>query len=61
MSGATVTFEPGACTVWHTHPAGQLLIVTAGCGRVQRESGPPRRLLRPKSAGASLRQPKAVG
>jgi quercetin dioxygenase-like cupin family protein len=35
-----VTFEPGARTAWHTHPLGQTLIVTAGCGRVQREGGP---------------------
>jgi len=33
--GASVTFEPGARTAWHTHPLGQTLIVTAGCGRVQ--------------------------
>ena len=38
--GASVTFEPGARTVWHTHPLGQTLIVTAGCGRVQRAGGP---------------------
>jgi quercetin dioxygenase-like cupin family protein len=38
--GATVTFEPGARTAWHTHPLGQTLIVTAGCGRAQREGGP---------------------
>ncbi len=38
--GALVTFEPGARTVWHTHPLGQTLIVTAGCGWVQREGGP---------------------
>ncbi|MGD9807207.1 MAG: cupin domain-containing protein [Deferribacterales bacterium] len=38
-SGAYVTFEPGARTAWHTHPAGQTLIVTFGCGRVQREGG----------------------
>ena len=31
--GASVTFEPGARTAWHTHPLGQTLIVTAGCGR----------------------------
>jgi quercetin dioxygenase-like cupin family protein len=37
---ACVTFEPGARTEWHTHPLGQTLIVTAGCGRVQREGGP---------------------
>jgi quercetin dioxygenase-like cupin family protein len=35
-----VTFEPGARTAWHTHPLGQTLIVTAGCGRTQREGGP---------------------
>jgi len=39
VSGATVTFEPGARTTWHTHPLGQTLIVTAGLGRVQREGG----------------------
>ncbi|BDI28981.1 cupin [Capsulimonas corticalis] len=38
--GATVTFEPGARTAWHTHPLGQTLIVTAGLGRAQREGGP---------------------
>ena len=38
--GASVTFEPGARTAWHTHPLGQILIVTAGCGRVQRWEGP---------------------
>ncbi len=35
ISIASVTFEPGARTAWHTHPLGQTLIVTAGCGRVQ--------------------------
>ncbi|WP_415392461.1 cupin domain-containing protein [Paracoccus sp. SJTW-4] len=39
-AGAHVTFEPGARTAWHTHPAGQTLIVTFGRGRVQREGGP---------------------
>ncbi len=38
--GAYVTFEPGARTAWHTHPLGQILIVTAGCGRVRRWDGP---------------------
>jgi quercetin dioxygenase-like cupin family protein len=38
--GASVTFEPGARTAWHTHPLGQTLIVTAGLGRVQRDGGP---------------------
>lgn len=37
---ALVTFEPGARTAWHTHPLGQTLIVTTGCGRAQREGGP---------------------
>jgi quercetin dioxygenase-like cupin family protein len=36
---ATVTFEPGARTAWHTHPLGQTLIITAGIGWVQREGG----------------------
>ena len=39
-TGASVTFEPGARTAWHAHPLGQTLIVTAGCGRVQREGSP---------------------
>jgi quercetin dioxygenase-like cupin family protein len=38
--GAHVTFEPRARTAWHTHPLGQVLIVTSGCGRVQRWGGP---------------------
>jgi quercetin dioxygenase-like cupin family protein len=40
VQGASVTFEPGARTAWHTHPLGQALIVTAGLGRVQRAGGP---------------------
>lgn len=36
----SVTFEPGARTAWHTHPLGQSLIVTAGCGWAQHEGGP---------------------
>jgi quercetin dioxygenase-like cupin family protein len=38
-AGNAVTFEPGARTAWHTHPLGQVLIVTSGCGLVQREGG----------------------
>jgi quercetin dioxygenase-like cupin family protein len=38
-AAASVTFEPGARTAWHTHPLGQTLIITAGCGWVQREGG----------------------
>ena len=37
VQGVSVTFEPGARTAWHTHPLGQTLIVTAGCGWVQRD------------------------
>ena len=40
VQGASVTFEPGARTAWHTHPLGQTLVVTAGCGWAQREGGP---------------------
>ena len=40
VSGAHVTFEPGARTAWHTHPCGQTLIVTSGLGCVQRWGGP---------------------
>jgi len=39
-AGASVTFEPGARTAWHTHPLGQTLIVTSGCGLAQCEDGP---------------------
>ena len=39
-AGNAVTFEPGARTAWHTHPLGQTLIVTFGCGLAQRAGGP---------------------
>jgi quercetin dioxygenase-like cupin family protein len=39
-AAASVTFEAGARTAWHTHPLGQTIIVTAGCGRAQRAGGP---------------------
>ncbi|HEY2882677.1 MAG TPA: cupin domain-containing protein [Pirellulales bacterium] len=39
-NGNSVTFEPGARTAWHTHPLGQVLIVTSGCGLTQRWGGP---------------------
>ncbi|WP_122090924.1 (R)-mandelonitrile lyase [Halalkalicoccus subterraneus] len=39
-AAASVTFEPGSRTAWHTHPLGQRLIITSGCGFVQREDGP---------------------
>jgi quercetin dioxygenase-like cupin family protein len=63
--GASVTFEPGARTAWHTHPLGQTLIVTAGCGWVQRWGGPIEEI-RPgdviwfppgEKRGTALRQP----
>lgn len=44
--GASVTFEPGSRTAWHTHPLGQVLIVTAGCGLVQCEGEPARSIRR---------------
>jgi quercetin dioxygenase-like cupin family protein len=40
VAGASVTFEPGARTAWHTHPLGQTLVVTSGCGRAQHWGGP---------------------
>jgi quercetin dioxygenase-like cupin family protein len=40
LSGATVTFEPGARTAWHTHPLGQTILILSGLGRVQRDGGP---------------------
>jgi quercetin dioxygenase-like cupin family protein len=45
VGGAFVTFEPGARTNWHTHPLGQTLIVTQGCGWVQTEGGPREEIL----------------
>jgi quercetin dioxygenase-like cupin family protein len=39
-AAASVTFEPGARTAWHTHPLGQTVIITSGCGWVQRDGGP---------------------
>ena len=39
VSGGAVTFEPGARSAWHTHPMGQVLIVTAGAGRIQQWGG----------------------
>jgi quercetin dioxygenase-like cupin family protein len=44
VAGASVTFEPGARTAWHTHPLGQTLIVTAGFGRAQHWGGPVQEL-----------------
>ena len=44
MSAALVTFEPGARSAWHTHPLGQALVVTAGCGWIQCWSGPKKEI-----------------
>jgi quercetin dioxygenase-like cupin family protein len=44
VGGATVTFEPGARTAWHTHPLGQTLYVISGVGRVQAKGGPIREI-----------------
>src|SRR3954470_4329532 len=44
VSGAIVTFEPGARTAWHTHPLGQNLIVISGCGWTQCEYGPKKEI-----------------
>jgi len=40
ITGALVSFEPGARTAWHTHPLGQTIIITTGCGWAQRLGGP---------------------
>jgi quercetin dioxygenase-like cupin family protein len=58
-AAASVTFEPGARTAWHTHPLGQTLIVTAGVGRAQRCGGPVEEI-RPGDASGS-RQAKSTG
>jgi 4-carboxymuconolactone decarboxylase len=44
VTGAIVTFQPGAYTIWHSHPLGQTLIVTEGNGYVQVDGGPVRKL-----------------
>ena len=51
--GASVTFEPGARTAWHTHPLGQTLIVTSGAGRVQKWGGPSRKSAPAMSSGSN--------
>lgn len=66
VSGGSVTFEPGARNAWHTHPLGQILIITAGCGWVQREGGPVEEVHpamsfgshRVKSIGTALPRPQ---
>src|SRR5712691_10478970 len=62
----SVTFEPGARTAWHTHPLGQTLIVTSGCGCDQIEGGPKEEIRpgdvvwcrRVKSIGTAPRKPQ---
>ena len=64
--GVGVTFEPGARTAWQTHPLGQTLIVTAGCGLVRSRGGPSRGFgrvtwsgaRRARSIGTARRQPR---
>lgn len=63
VGGASVTFEPGTRTAWHTHPLGQTLIITAGCGRVQGWGGPSipamwYSLLQVKSSGTERQPPR---
>ena len=66
VSGALVTFEPGARTAWHTHPLGQRLIVTSGCGWVQCSAAPNEKFAPvmwlcahpAKSTGTAQRQPR---
>ena len=57
--GASVTFEPGARTAWHTHPLGQTLIVTAGWGRARRWGAQSRKFGRVTSSG--FRLAKSIG
>jgi hypothetical protein len=65
VSGGSVTFEPGARNAWHTHPLGQILIITAGCGWSNTRVVPLRRSIpamsfgshRVKSIGTVLPQP----
>ena len=59
VAGAIVTFEPGARTAWHTHPLGQTLIVTAGCGRAQRWADRLKKSGRVTSSG--LRRARSIG
>ena len=57
--GNAVTFEPGARTAWHTHPLGQILIVTAGCGGSSAKAGRSRRSVPAMSSGSS--RAKSIG
>ena len=57
--GASVTFEPGARTAWHTHPLGQTLIVTAGCGR--RSAGEVRSRRSGRATWSGSRRARSTG
>ena len=59
VSCAYMTFEPGARTAWHSHPLGQTLVVTAGCGRVQKW-GEPVQEIRPGDV-VSIRPGESTG
>jgi quercetin dioxygenase-like cupin family protein len=54
VAGASVTFEPGARTAWHTHPLGQTLIVTAGSGRAGLRGGRQKGLQNPPDLTKNL-------
>jgi len=56
VSASLVTFEPGARTAWHTHPLGQRLVVTSGCGWVQCQGGAKERNPRRRRGGVSARR-----
>ncbi len=58
-AGILVTFEPGARTAWHTHPAGQTLLVVSGLGWVQKEGGLSKKLTPAMSSGLNLT--KSIG
>ena len=59
VRGASVTFEPGARSAWHTHPLGQILIVTSGFGWVQSEGQPKVEYVRATWSGA--RRTRGIG
>ncbi len=60
VTGASVTFEPGARTAWHSHPLGQTLIITTGCGQVQRDGGPVEEI-RPGAMWSGSTREKNIG
>src|SRR6059036_1408254 len=61
VQGASVTFEPGARTAWHTHPLGQTLIVTAGCGWLSVKAARSKKSGRVTSSGSLLARSIGMG